>query len=288
MRILSDKKIIDALACPLCGADITVTGKSLVCGGARKHCFDIGGGGYVNFGAPAQSGGGDSKEAVRARSLFLNGGYYEPPALCLAHKISELVNINDGIIVDAGCGDGYYSSYIAENGYSVVGADISKFASDAAAKRMNSKNIENAFFSVASVFELPIRDNTASAVINVFAPCVEKEYARVLKPDGYLFVLSAGEEHLLGLKKVLYSQIHENGDRADMPVIMEKVSEENISFDICVNGNDNVKALFAMTPYYWRTSREDARKLENLEELKTKVDMKLTVYKNTLSAKERT
>ena len=92
----------------------------------------------------------------------------------------------------------------------------------------------------------------------------------------------------MGLKRVLYSKTHENSERADMPTQMKKIDEENISFDICVKGNDMVKSLFAMTPYYWRTSREDAKKLDFIDDLETKIDMKLTVYKNTEAAKERT
>ena len=71
MRILSDNKILKALYCPICKAELHTDNKSLVCGGTKKHCFDLGGGGYVNFGTPMQSGGGDSKEAVRARTAFL-------------------------------------------------------------------------------------------------------------------------------------------------------------------------------------------------------------------------
>ena len=285
MRILSDKKILDALYCPICRAALSTENKSLVCNGIKKHCFDFGGGGYVNFGTPMQSGGGDTKEAVRARTAFLNSGYYAPVAEALAKKVSELVD-EDGVIIDAGCGEGYYAEHIVKCGYSVFGADLSKFAVDSASKRMNAQNIENAFFAVSSVFALPVNDGAASAVINVFAPCAEAEYSRVLKNGGYLFVVSAGQEHLWGLKKALYSQVHENTERADMPSCMKRIDELKISFDISVQGKENVQALFAMTPYYWRTSRADAQKLELLETLDTKIDIDITVYKNVLTEKE--
>ena len=40
-----------------------------------------------------------------------------------------------------------------------------------------------------------------------------------------------------------------------------------------------IQNLFAMTPYYWRTSPADAEKLRGLSELTTEVDMILSVYR---------
>lgn len=288
MRLLSDRKVLDSLVCPNCREKLRVDGKSLVCLGERRHCFDFGGGGYVNFGAPVQSGGGDSKSAVRARREFLNLGYYAPVAEAIAKNIKELCECESGIVIDAGCGEGYYSDRIAAEGYSVFGADLSKFAVDSASKRANASARENSFFAVSSVFNLPVKDECASAVVNVFAPCVEAEYSRVLKKSGYLIVVSAGQNHLMGLKKLLYAQVHENNERADMPKEMEKIKEENIRFDIRVEGREAVADLFEMTPYYWRTSRSDAEKLDGADILETEIDMTLTVYRKALSTKEKT
>jgi len=43
-----------------------------------------------------------------------------------------------------------------------------------------------------------------------------------------------------------------------------------------------------MTPYYWRTSINDAKKLDNIDILNTEIDMTLTVYRKNASVKERT
>ena len=288
MRILSNKKILDSLRCPHCNNGMRIENKSLVCDGIKKHCFDFGGGGYVNFGSPMQSGGGDSKSAVRARSAFLNLDHYLPVAEALKETVYALVGDNRGIVIDAGCGDGYYSEKIASAGFSVLGADLSKFAVDAATKRTNAAGNENAFFTVASVFSLPVKDSCASAVINVFAPCSEEEYSRVLEKNGVLAVVSAGQSHLMGLKKLIYDEAHENTERADMPQHMEMIEQKNIKYSIRVDGNEAVKNLFAMTPYYWRTSQKDAQKLDSINSLETEIDMVLTVYRNNKSSKERT
>ncbi len=278
MRQLSDKCILNAMRCPICKSELFLEGgKSLFCLGERKHCYDLSASGYVNLASSAQSGGGDSKEAVRARSAFLDRGYYEPIAVSLADICAEYKC--GGVLLDAGCGEGYYSSFLADKGFSVIGVDISKFAVDAASKRLARLGKDNSFFSVASVFELPIKDGSLDVITNVFAPCAETEYARVLKDGGILVVVWAGERHLWGLKSAIYDKTHENSERADLPICMKLIRSERVSYTARIDGNEQIKALFAMTPYYWRTSPSDASKLDGLEGLETEIDIIISVYK---------
>lgn len=278
MRILNDEIIQGALSCPLCHSEMSVQGASLVCQGARKHCFDFASGGYVNLCAPRQSGGGDSKQAVRARTEFLNKQYYLPVAKAIAELVSEFAP-KDAPVLDGGCGEGYYSCTVAREGYSVIGVDLSKFATDAAAKRAARDGLDNAFFATASVFELPVKDRSLGALISVFAPCAAEHFATKLAEDGCLIVAAAGEDHLLGLKRAIYSDVHVNTERADMPADMKMVAQRRVSYSIEVVGNADVQSLFAMTPYYWRTSPQDAEKLASVERLTTEVDVVLSVYK---------
>jgi 23S rRNA (guanine745-N1)-methyltransferase len=53
---------------------------------------------------------------------------------------------------------------------------------------------------VASIFALPVQNASLDAVTNLFAPCAEEEFLRVLKPNGHLLLVGAGERHLMGLK----------------------------------------------------------------------------------------
>lgn len=279
MKISLDSNIAKALRCPHCKGSLSLVEKgcaSLVCDGAKKHCFDLSSSGYVNFALPSQSGGGDSPEAVKAREEFLALGLYAPIREAVYQSAVEYGK--GGLLVDAGCGEGYYSQRMSESFY-VFGADISKSAVNTAAKRAKREGANKVFYSVASVFELPIKDGSASVVTNIFAPCAEVEYNRILADDGVLVAAYAGEDHLLGLKEILYDSVRKNQERADMPVDMERVAERRVSFDIELDGSENIKRLFSMTPYYWRTSSEDAQKLYELDHLKTKVDVIVAVYK---------
>lgn len=288
MKIYPNHFLLDALQCPICKSSMVLqrpekegSCTSLCCKGAKKHCYDVASSGYVNLMPPGHTAGGDSKQAVAARTRFLDQGYYQDAALALCELISQYQKADDGIVVDAGCGEGYYTSFLAKRGFSVAGLDLSRAAAEASAKRLAREGIEHAFFGVASVFSLPFQNESASVVVNIFAPCVEQEYARVLKPNGILAVMYAGPEHLMGLKHALYDVVIENDIRADLPKNMKLLRRERVRFEISVLGNENLQNLFAMTPYYWRTSQSDSEKLKALNELSTPVDMIIDVYQKT-------
>ena len=266
--------------CTHCNAEMMLdnAGKSILCLGAqKKHCFDIASSGYVNFAPPSQSGSGDSKEAVRSRSEFLESKSYAP----ICDAICEAVNkyCAGGLIVDAGCGEGYYTNNIARN-YSgdVVGFDLSKFGVEHASKSAKRNCISNAFFAVSSVYTLPIVNDSADGIVNIFAPCVEEEYTRVLKKGGVLITAGAGENHLLGLKKAIYDTTYKNTERDDMPQGMELIEEKSVSYILKLEEKRLISSLFSMTPYYYRTGESDMKKLEALESLETEIDVKIKIF----------
>ncbi|MBO7250701.1 MAG: methyltransferase domain-containing protein [Clostridia bacterium] len=271
--------ILENLKCPKCGEtfELSEGEKSLVCqtSGGKRHCFDISSDGYVNF-ALADNTSGDTKDAVRARTAFLDSGAFER----ISDTLTELTlkYAQGGFVIDAGCGEGYYSTRIAERGAFVFGADISKNAVAHCAKRAKRGSLGGAFFAVASVFSLPVRDASADAVVNVFAPCAETEYSRVLKDGGALIMVQAAPDHLMGLKERLYENVYKNEERADIPVGMTLKEEIRLTYDLSLDSNELIMALFSMTPYYWRTSLKDKEKLVGLEKLDTKIDILFSVY----------
>ena len=287
--------LVRALACPVCGAPMTVTedGRSLTCGATvspknpngRAHLFDGAAGGYLPL-APRHSGGGDSKEAVRARTAFLHHGYYTPAAETLTAIVREFTP-EDGAVLDAGCGEGYYSNRLAEAGYPTLGVDLSKFAVDAAAKAARAHRLatgegSTTLYAVGSVFELPVADGAFHTVTNVFAPCAPTEYGRALKTGGHLVVVGAGERHLLGLKELIYDDPYLNDPRRDLPTEgdgLTLVATRNVTFSITVEDPAHIEALFSMTPYYWRTSRDGRERLSAAQKLETEVSFDFHIYR---------
>lgn len=268
--------VLTMLQCPHCHSRMQIdqTGKSCRCVGERMHCFDFSRSGYLNLTTP-KDGEGDLKDAVNARKLFLSAGYYAP----LSDKISQTLNvINAKAVLDAGCGEGYYTNRMAAEERAVLGIDLSRAGIDSAAKYAK-QHATGAGFAVGSIFSLPTGTNVCDAVTNIFAPCCESEFDRVLRPGGHLILVGAGEEHLMGLKRVLYHNTYLNPGRADLPTKMQLIDRQRLQYTVTVCGSAAIEALFSMTPYYWRTSQADRAKLQALDILKTTLDFDIFIYR---------
>ena len=272
------------IKCPICAAPMSADadGHSLRCAGEKKtHCFDIASGGYVNL-ISGRASGGDSREAVRARTAFLEGDHYAPIADAVAEVLREIGGIgSDATVVDAGCGEGYYLNRILKDlGCRGLGFDLSKFAVDHGARAARRLGLsEKSFYAVSSVFALPLQDSCADAVINLFAPCVEAEYLRVLKSGGILVVVGAGEDHLYELKQALYDEVYRNDTRADLPIHIPLVTQRKVDFTVELTRKEDIESLFSMTPYYYRTSQEGFARLHALEQLTTRAQVEIYVYR---------
>lgn len=266
----------DLLRCPVCGGRIAEEGRSLFCNGARRHCFDLAKEGYVNFAFAKASGGGDDAALIRARTAFLGGGHYAP----LSDRVCALLHehIPGGTVVDAGCGEGYYTTRMAESGLCALGVDLSKNGIRHAAK--SAKN-DRAFFAVAGIFDLPVADGSADGVVSLFAPVCEEEFLRVLRPGGVALLVGAGPDHLFDLKRVLYDTPYRNEPRADAPRSMQRLAEERLSFTMSLDAA-TLQALFAMTPYFYRTSAAGRARLDALEQLSVGAQMDISLYRKPL------
>ncbi len=265
-------KLNTALRCPLCGAALETAGGSLTCHGARRHNFDIAKSGYVNFNTHLPTSG-DDKAMAAARQAFLRRGYYAPLAKAIAAEAGT-----GKLLADAGCGEGYYTESVSSGFDFCLGADLSKYALALAAKSASAKGLsDKLLYTAASVYELPLRDGVCDCVMNVFAPCVEKEYSRVLCTGGKLVVAAAGRDHLYGLKEKLYDTVIPNEVRRDLPTQMRLEKTVPVQYDVTIDGAD-LLPLFMMTPYYYRTPKERAERLLTLETLKTVLDFEIRVY----------
>ena len=267
--------ILQILQCPNCKATMTQSedGRVCRCTGQKTHCFDFAKSGHIHLGGP-HAGDGDTKEAVLSRRSFLDAGYYQVLSEKINHTLDKLEAIT---VLDAGCGEGYYTNRMAKD-RNVLGIDLSRAGIEYAARR--AKQTETgAAFAVASIFALPVQDGSLDAITNIFAPCAEVEFCRALKKGGFLLLVGAGERHLMGLKRLLYENPYQNPGRADLPTAMTEVAKYRIRDTVTVQGQEQIQALFSMTPYYWRTSQKDKAKLETISELTTEIDFDLFIYR---------
>lgn len=272
--------------CPICGGSLVrnPSGHSLIC--PHGHCYDLAREGYVNLLLPNQRGArnpGDNKQMVAARRRFLDKGYYQP----LAARLSELVagraqrwGRERPVLLDAGCGEGYYTVQMAKALRCVcpqsqaAGVDISKWAVAAACKRDSSVR-----YAVDSLNHIPMTDGSVDCLTNVFAPLVPQEFHRVLRPGGSFLLVIPGPEHLWELKTAVYDHPYPNHpEDTDLEgfVLEEQAA---LTGTVRLDCQDDIACLFAMTPYFWKTSPADAAKLESLSSLTVRYEFTLLHYR---------
>lgn len=277
-------KSVPIFSCPVCGCGLFLNGETVItalkC--EKGHSFDLSAQGYVNLmpSDKARANSGDSPQMMAARSRFLNSGYYG----CLKNALSQAVadalqcekSADNPLVVDAGCGEGYYTAAVADRLESenkqarVAGIDISKRGIKAAAKRGSS-----AAFAAAGIFDMPFGAGRAAVVMSIFAPLCEGEFRRVLAPGGRLIVVSPGKNHLLGLKQAVYDKPYLNDKEPYCPEGFEVAGKTEVHDDITVHG-ENIGDLFLMTPYFWNTPAEQAARLDGLQSLDTSIDFIIT------------
>lgn len=245
----------------------------------NNHSFDIAKQGYVNL-LPANKkhsdNPGDSKEMVLARRELLEAGFYDAFADEMCRIIDELFKDSQKIsILDCGCGEGYYDGYLKKlkTNYNLYGFDISKEA-----VRLASAKYKDYHYAVGSCFGMPFKSEGFDLAVNIFAPMVEGEMARVLKKGGYMLYAVPGKNHLMGLKKLLYESTYENEVKETEYKGFEFVERISVKKEITLNGEMGVR-LFKMTPYYFKTQLGAEEKILRNNGFTTEIHFDFLVYK---------
>lgn len=269
--------------CPVCHCGLHYQEKSLRC--ENSHSYDIAREGYVNLLLANQKGSsepGDSREMLLSRRAFLNSGFYSALAQSLTHQVADYIELlqSDITILDAGCGEGYYTDCLTANliissRAKISGIDISKEGIKLAAKR--NKNIQ---WGVAGVHTIPLHDESVDIIINVFAPHDADEFSRILKEDGIVISATPGPEHLLELKRFLYDTITLHDDGPPYIEGLSMTNIENLKYKFSIYDQKIKTDLLRMTPYFWRTKPERIISFEKISEpLATTADFRITIYR---------
>ena len=262
------------LICPICNEKLNLEGRQYRC--ARNHSFDIARQGYVNLLAVQQKHSlnpGDTREQVLSRREFLEAGFYAPIAQALIEEAKEL-GIT-GQLLDVGCGEGYYSSRLADAlDCPLTGLDISKEAVRCAAAKYKGKQ-----WLCATAAHIPVEEGSVSFLTSLFALTLPEEFSRVLKQGGHYFQVLAAEDHLLGLKGIIYDRLNYK-EKNTVPQLpgFELVKSRHIRFSFTVEGQQ-IQNLFSMTPHVFRIGKDGAERLRKTEVLTDTASCVLNVYR---------
>ncbi len=266
--------------CPKCRLPfVTEDERRTVC--ESGHSFDRAREGYFNL-LLSNSGSthGDNAEMIAARRNFLNTGAYLP----LAERVSSLAlsHISGDSLIDIGCGEGYYTAHIedafslADKPLSLHGFDISKDAVKRAARR-----IPSAHLAVASAYRIPAPDGLFDMALNMFSPLALEETRRILRTDGIFIMAIPGARHLFGLKAVAYETPYENELSDKALEGFSLIGEEHILYELSLKKNSEIRDLFMMTPYAYRTRAADKERVLALDYLETSAEFHILVYKKS-------
>ena len=188
------EETIALLRCPLCGGALVRSGGSLVC--AKRHCFDVARQGHVNL-VPAQRESFYRRELFESRAAVFAAGVFAPVVRAIGETIDRYVQAGRPVLVDAGCGEGYYTKNVCPGrDMTRIGFDLSKEAVKLAARGQSG-----ASFLVADLANIPLAGGCADVLLDVFTPANYAEFARVLKPGGVLIKLWPRSGYLCQLRE---------------------------------------------------------------------------------------
>lgn len=244
----------DIFGCPICKEKLSLQGTSLIC--KNKHCYDVSKFGYVNFLLNAKKQKVYDKSSFQNRRYILEHGMYEP----ILNEIIQFINQTASIciILDVGCGEGFYSNQIYQQTHKNIYAfDISKDS-----VQLASRNGSDSFIKwfVADLASIPLQDNSVDCILDIFSPANYKEFQRILAQNGYIIKVVPTTEHLKEIREKVKDQL-KNRDYSNQQVIdyFEKsftcISRKKVTDRFQITAEER-KAFIEMTPLLFHVDKD--------------------------------
>lgn len=202
------RDVIDVLADPADGSPLQLVDDDTRVTSETGHSYDVARQGYVALitGAGLKHSGDDA-DMIQSRETFLSGGHFAQFVEAVSDKVHQVLDEADlaenatPVIVEIGAGTGYYLAHALDDVADSrgIGIDISV----PAAKHL-AKCHPRVGAVVADAWQkLPIQDESVDVITVVFAPRNPAEFARILRAQGQVVVLTAHPGHLDELREPL-------------------------------------------------------------------------------------
>ncbi|MDC4988715.1 methyltransferase domain-containing protein [Acinetobacter baumannii] len=261
------------LMCPVCRQRLELVSKTWRC--EQGHSYDIAKQGYVNLHVVQHKHSknpGDTPESIDARRAFLQGGYYQPLQQAIVHLLKDL---KAKMVLDIGCGEGYYTSAMQQVVEQCIGVDIAKNAVQRAAK-LNDK----VTWVVGTGATLPVIDQSMDVCTSLFSPIPQTEILRVLKDDGYLIVVTPATDHLYAMREALFEQVNPHTPQKFVEQLQDlfELKEQQVIDAPFVLDQQALKNLIAMTPYAYKASSERRMQLEQKAHLQVTASFQIYLF----------
>lgn len=264
-----------SLICPVCQEILQQQEKMWQC--SNLHSYDRAKQGYVNLHIVQHKHSkspGDTAEAVQARRLFLQAGFYEPLQL----KIIDIVKqLNISCALDIGCGEGYYTQAMSEVVPRLIAVDISKSAIQLAARQDKAKKVT---WVVGTGAVLPVAKYSLQLCTSLFSPLPKAEMLRVLEDNGYLVMATPAAKHLFELRQALFQDVQDHQPEKFIQQLQPEfklIEQHSVEHTFTLN-QEQLQQLIYMTPYAWKAKKENRDQLNQCTEFETTASFCVYVF----------
>ena len=278
--------VISVLACPVCGAELTVRATEAAC--PNRHAFDRARSGYLNLllsNRKQSAEPGDSPAMMLSRRTFLQGGFYDPVAVAANSAVATVLDgRSESHVADLGCGEGFFTARLHDAlaaGMPLApvsyGVDISR-----PGIKMATSYSRNVHWMVASLHRSPFMPRSLDVVVSIFAPIDAADVRRILRDDGALVTVTPGPDHLDALRRMIYASVKPHPETPPLmagDTLFERTTSTRVRYPILVDSAAQVMNLLAMTPYYWNINRATRGRIEALSRLEPTVDVYVSVFR---------
>ena len=152
-------------------------------------------------------------------------------------------------VLDAGCGAGFASKYLAENGFEVVGIDFSKEM-----LKLARKNVPDVGFIEMDMSKLTFNEKSFDGIVSLYAifhisrekhEQLFRDFYRILKHGGILF-FSIGSEEDEGADEYYGAEIFWSNYSAEKTLsLVKEAGFEIISDEVLERGGEKHYWIFA-------------------------------------------
>lgn len=131
---------------------------------------------------------------------------------------------------------------------------------------------------MASAYHLPLGDGTVDLLLDCFSPLAEEEFRRVMKPGGHFLYVVPAADHLWEMKQVLYDRPYRNETKETPYEGFRYVTIARVRDRITLPCQEDIQALFGMTPYCWKTPRAGKERLAAPDSLTTTAAFDIHIF----------
>lgn len=200
---------------------------------------------YHDYGDRWYTAQNDPIALLRAESKIKNKWILE--------RLHEHNILPDANILDVGCGAGFLTNFMAENGFNVSGIDLSQESLNVAHKHDTTKKVR---YKLANAYELPYPDQSFDIITSldflehVDSPqSVIKEVSRVLKPNGLFFYHTFNRNILSHLVVIKCVEWFVQNTPKDMHVIDLFIKPSEVE-KFCNDNSMSVKQVVGLRPKF--------------------------------------